>query len=301
MKRSVRTALIVAAVLFGTGIVLLLGASAFITDPMELNTMDFEEKNHTVTTPFSGLDIQAVESDIRLVPAEDGICRVTFLDSDKVTHTVTVEQKTLVIRRIDTRRWYERIGIYWGDFTVTVYLPEQEYEKAILKTVSGDINVPTSFRFAEAEVQSTSGEIRFTGAVNGPLTVQSTSGDVCLSSVTAGDTLVKTVSGELELNLLSVAALSAHTTSGDVDWTDVAAVGKAVLYSVSGDVKLTACDAAELEIKTTSGDVRGILRTAKNFVTDTTSGTVRVPASDFSAGICSIKTTSGDVKIEVSP
>jgi DUF4097 and DUF4098 domain-containing protein YvlB len=62
---------------------------------------------------------------------------------------------------------------------------------------------------------------------------------------------------------------------------------------------LDAVDAETLILKATSGDVEGTLLSAKKFVTDTTSGEIRVPKSDESAGICEIKTVSGDVQIRV--
>ena len=66
----------------------------------------------------------------------------------------------------------------------------------------------------------------------------------------------------------------------------------------TGDIEFKGADAEELDIKTNTGDVFGTLLSDKTFVTETNTGTVKVPKST-SGGKCKIKTNTGDIKITI--
>lgn len=301
MSKAKRIAVIVALCLVGVGLLLTLAAGVLLGfDLVRLNTMRFETVTHTVTEPFDSIDIRDVECDVRLLPAEDGQCRVVCQQSDKIINTVEVEGDTLTVVRQDTRRWYESIGIWWsGELTVTVYLPENEYRSLSVQTVSGDIEVPETFTFADAEAQSTSGDIAFAAHTREGLTVKSVSGSIRAGQAAGGAVEATTTSGDIRLSDMTPQTLRVTTTSGDINLTAVVAAGEAELKAVSGDVSLQGADAASLSIKTVSGRVQGTLLSAKNFISDTTSGDIRLPESVSTAGTCRIETTSGDVSITI--
>lgn len=300
MKKAVKAALITAAVLIAAGVGLMcLSLLQIGFDLNALNSMKFETVTHWVTEPFTDLNIQVTESNIRLVPSSDGQCRVECRDSEQLVHTVAVKDGALTVTRTDTRRWYQRIGIYWGDMTVTVYLPERVYGALLLKSVSGDVTVPAGFAFSEAALQSTSGNVAFAGTVQGRLWAQTTSGDLVLGGVTGGAVELRSTSGDVQADEITAAAFSAQTTSGDLKLSALSVTGQAALEAVSGDVQLNSADAGSFRIKAVSGDVQGQLLSPKRFVTHTVSGTVRVPADDPAAGICEITTTSGDIRISL--
>lgn len=321
MSKTAKKALIIAGACAAAGLILAFAAMAIIRFDVErLNTMKFETRTYEVRESFQHIEIRDVDCDVRLLPADDGQCRVTCVESDKIVNTVEVKDGVLTVTRQDNRRWYERMGIWWsGDADVTVYLPEREYQSIVLKTVSGEIDVPEDFTFTTADTATTSGDISFLARTTGGLTLKSTSGkitaggadggpvraftvsgDVRLSDTAAAELSVKTTSGEVKLSRVTARELEITTTSGEIELNSVRAEGDARLESVSGDVELRDFDAAGIAIKTTSGEVGGTLLSSKNFVTSTTSGSVRVPASDPSAGTCNIKTTSGDIKFEIS-
>lgn len=320
MSKTAKRALIIAGACAAAGLILAFAAMALVGFDMEgLNTMKFETRTYEVRDSFQHIEIRDMDCDVRLLPADDGQCRVVCTESDQIINTVEVEDGVLTVTRRDNRKWYERMGIWWsGDADVTVYLPEREYESIVLKTVSGNISVPEDFAFATAQavttsgeisflartargltLQSTSGEITAGGADGGPVRMTTTSGDVRLSNTAAEELSVKTTSGEIELSRVTAWALDVTTTSGEIALSCVQVEQGAQIEAVSGDVKLQDFDAADITIKTTSGEVGGNLLSPKNFVTSTTSGSVRVPASDPSAGTCHVKTTSGDIRLEI--
>lgn len=320
MKVAKRNLLIAAAATVAAGLLLCFGAFAAMGfDFSRLNTLTVETHTYTVEDPFVNLSVDGAECDVRLFPSEDGSCKVVCRESDKIDHTVKVVDGTLTIKRVDHRKWYEHIvGFHWGKMEVAIYLPESAYASLSVTSVSGDVEIPAGFSFGEAEVQSTSGDVRFLASVENGLSVKtvsgdlfvqntapkslrarSTSGDVTVSSVQVGAELtIKTVSGDLSLSQITCGSIDAETTSGDVECTALRASGSLRVKTVSGDVELRGCDGGTLWIKTTSGDVSGRLLTEKRFVTDTTSGRVRVPNA-ASGGTCEVTTVSGDIEFTV--
>lgn len=302
MKKGTVIALIVATACTVTG--LCLSAAAFIGigfDLRKLNNTQPRTNRHTVTDEFSGIDIQAVEADISLLPAEDNVCRVVCEETDKITHTVAVTNGKLTVTHQDSRRWYERIFHFsFRKLSVSVYLPAGEYKKLAIKTVSGDVSVSASLRFADAAFSSTSGSITCAAQTKGSLTASTVSGDITLSEHTGGPLSVSTTSGEISLRDINASTISVNTTSGDMALTDVVANGLLEAQSVSGEQSFTRTDAGSLALSSVSGNLTVTLLSDKDFSYNTASGHVSLPRSIAGAGTCKIKTTSGNIRISIA-
>ncbi|MGN1004020.1 MAG: DUF4097 family beta strand repeat-containing protein [Oscillospiraceae bacterium] len=320
MKRAKKITLLIALACVAAGAAISLGALAVIGfDVSRLNTMKFENNTYQVEESFSHIRIEGAECDVRLLPSRNGACTVVCSEGKNISHTVTVDGDTLKITRTDSRKWYERMGIYWGDeMSVTIYLPERVYGDLFIRSVSGDITVPVGFTFTQSEIVNTSGEIAYAAGTESSLTLKTTSGDLTVrdltagaleirstsgevtihSAVVSGDVVVETVSGEIELEGVNAQAMSIQSTSGDVELADTVAAGHIEIKTVSGEIELERSDAETLRIKSTSGDVSGSLLTEKRFTTHTTSGSVNVPnIASPAAGTCEITTTSGNIRL----
>ncbi len=280
MRTAKKNAILIAVILIAVGLFISFGSFlAMGFDINKMNTMDFVTNTYSVDEKFSNISVKGAECDVRLVPSEDAACRVVCNEGDKISHSVTVEDDTLVIERKDNREWYEHIGIYWGGMEIVVYLPQDEYEAIHVLSVSGDIDIPKEFSFSEAKIDNTSGDVSFSAPVKNELSV-------------------KTVSGDMELTNIECQSVTATSTSGEIVFSKVTAQENIHIESVSGDVELLKCDAGSIWIKTTSGEVSGTLCTEKKFIVDTVSGDVDVPKSTY-GGKCEIKTTSGDVEFTI--
>lgn len=303
MKPSKKIALIVAVGCILLGVLLVAVSRPQGGFPqLEMSTMTFETKTHTISESFQHINIQETEADVRILPAQDGQCKVVCYDSEKLVHTVSVADNTLTVKRTDSRQWHERIGIFWDDWddvTVTLYLPEQAYASLVLQTVSGDVSVPAGFTFAEAKLLTTSGDVTFAGTVSEQLLVKSTSGEIKVGNLAGSTVQIITTSGDIDLSNLTADALTLKSTSGEIELSAVQVSGKAALETTSGDIEFDHTDAGSLRIQTVSGEVEGTLLSGKNFVTRTTSGDVRMPPSDSTAGTCEVTTTSGDIWLRV--
>lgn len=297
MKRSTITALIIAGICVLVGIALCtcaLAVQGFRADG--INTLKFDVTVNEVDESFDSLEINSIECDVNIIPSSDGSCRIESKDSNKIYTEVRVSNGTLEIVRKDVRSWYERIGIwFYGELNINVYLPDAMYEALNVDSASGDVDVPDFFTFSSADISTVSGDINAACTVNGDMNAECTSGDVDVKNGASGSMTVSSVSGSIKLSDISPSSLTVKTTSGEAELKNVLVSGRIELISVSGDIELDGADAVTLDIETTSGEVSGSLLSPKNYVTKTTSGSVRVPSSDSSAGECRIKTTSGDI------
>ncbi len=300
MKKSVKAAVVLALICIALGAAISLGALAAVRFDLEaLNTMKLGSNTYDVNESFSHIHVEGAECTIRLLPSQTDACRVVCTEGDRVSHTVTVEEDTLTILHTDTRRWYEHIGIYWGEMDITVYLPARTYESLYLKTASGAITVPDGFSFSQAELCSVSGDIEYAADTENGLILKSTSGDLTVRSLTAGSLEARTTSGETAVYSTSVrGALTVQTVSGDVALIDVTAAAQLDIETASGAISLERSDAETLMIQSTSGDVSGTLLTGKQFLTHTASGDVRVPNSSASGGVCEVTTSSGEISLD---
>jgi len=280
MRDYNRKAMKIAGALIGIGLVLCLVAFARMDfNISEMNSLRFETNEYTVEESFTDISIDSAEGDVHLLPSQDNTCRVVCMEGDKISHTVSVKNNTLTIERVDKRKWYEHIGIYWGGMEIMVYVPQTEYDSLAVASVSGDVEIPDDFSFHTASVVNTSGDVKFCAAVGGELSI-------------------KTVSGDLYAENVNPMSLEVQSTSGEIILDSVLAVSELRAKTVSGDIVLRGCDAGSLRLKSTSGDVSGTLLSGKDFITDTTSGEVKVPGSGGD-GKCEVKTTSGDIHLEV--
>ena len=287
--------IIIAIVMIGLGFVLSFGAIvAMRFDFNKMNTILFRTNTYSIDNKFANIRINGAECSVRILPSNDALGKVVCQESDKIVHTVTVKDNTLMIERIDKRRWYEHFGVYWGHMEIEVYLPQSEFESLYVKNLSGDIVIPKEFHFESAEVQSTSGDIHFMAAVDGDLSAKTVSGELYLGEMLPQKLNIRSTSGDIA----KCQTVTINTTSGEIEMSNVIADENIHIESVSGDVNLHQCDAASLWLKTVSGDVSGLLLTKKIFFVNTTSGDIDVPHLD-SGGKCEVTTVSGDVEFDV--
>jgi len=347
MKKTTKIILIVGLIAVAVGLILA-GAAAGIMFSSgifdntsefynQMSTVEYVRNTYTTTESFENIDIDCAESDIMLVLSDEfTTSRVECSETDKITHRVEVRDNTLFITIEDERTWKDYISFMdIGTISATVYLPKSAFEKLSVDTASGDIDIPNTFTFSEAELDAASGDISFFAqighdAVDGvqltaetasgriiietrtimeKLYVSTASGDISISNTAADDVNISTASGRIEAYNLSAGRYNestsfiggkfrASSSSGDIKLS-VCEFGECSVETASGDVKLDGVDADNYDINTASGDVKGTIRSYKNFITSTSSGDVNVPSSNPDNGECRISTASGDIDIRV--
>lgn len=338
MNKVKKIFLISAAGMIVAGLIIAIVSMAFVKfDFTQLDTQDWQTNTYEIEEEFENIEIHGSETDVKLLPATDGVCKVVCTENDTIYNEIEVTENTLSIIRVDKSKKHVFVSVEFEQPETTVYLPEQVYVKLLIENSSGDIEIPEGFIFEEATVENTSGKITFYADVNGILSAKSSSGGVRVGNNTIGslsavassgaasvrtatvkeDVSVETSSGIILIEELACAKLRVKNSSGSINLSDVKAeelegenssgeircnnvmvAGDMKLSNTSGGMELGGCDAANLQLSSTSGSIKGTLLTEKIFVADATSGSVDVPKTT-SGGMCEVTTTSGSIKMSI--
>ena len=253
--------------IFTVIVCLILGVSVCLTslvlsgfDFGVLNTVKYETKTYEIEEEFSAVNIDVSTENIVFLLSENGKCRVVSSESANIKHDVTVENGTLSIKLNDDRKWYEYIGFSFGAENITVYLPDKTYNSLAISVSTGDIKIS---------------DLTFDGNIE-----------------------INVSTGKTELNNVRCNNLISDGSTGNVELKSVIATEKLTMKRSTGNIKFEDCDAGEIFVKTGTGDVTGLLRSGKNFKTDTSTGKVNVP-NTTSGGTCEITTSTGDINITI--
>ena len=337
MSKTVKKWLIAALAL------ILAGAAMFTTalalcgwDIAKLGTVDFVETTLEPSGDFENISINVYTTDLRLLPSEDGKCRIVCYEDEKVSHTAEVKDGALVIDTNDTRKWFT-VSLSFKSPTMEVYLPKSEYENLDISTDTGAVSLPIALTFDRIKINGNTGAVSCHSSARGDVDIELDTGALVVSNVSAGSMKLKTDTGIIELSGSTVAEnidvasatgfvslenitcgdlrakadtgrvslygvtcndLHAETDTGSIALENVVGSGKFELISDTGHIGLNGCDAAELYIETDTGSVSGELLTDKIFFAESDTGRVSVPKS-MTGGRCEIKTDTGSIEMEI--
>ncbi|MBQ9885245.1 MAG: DUF4097 family beta strand repeat protein [Lachnospiraceae bacterium] len=254
------------------------------TNPEESEINRIEQ---TITEKVDNIKIEAVEDNVILMKADDGVFRVLYAERANVKYTFSVTNGTLKLSRNDVDwsrpgNWLSNLieniqdGLYGATRDIIIYLPETSYKTLELTSVSGNIVLEENFSFVNAALTDVSGNITLRGInPTGTLAIATTSGNIFIENVNSGMTTFAAVSGAVTLKNSVFESITGST--------------------VSGEVVLEYIEAENLDFETTSGDVTGRVREAQDFHCETTSGEISVPTGGTNPWY--IETVSGDINI----
>ncbi len=322
MRGLISTLITAFAIMLGGITIMLISFALLGAAPESLLKQDLgEEKTVTVSSPVTSLQMEVGGVNVEIAAAEDGTCSVSYSETEKITYEVVNDDGILTVRRNDSRKWYERIILFsFKSPVMTVRLPRGEYTALSVQSGASGITVAEGLVFGKATVKATSGSVRYLGDATEELNLTATSGDVFVKGVSVKQLQCKMSSGRLALeditcdrmtlsgvsgsakvtNAVVSEGLSITQTSGSVRLTNAFSQGDFSVKVTSGSIRLDRCDGMKISLETTSGSVRGTLCSPKVFNVKVTSGSVRVPDSVPNGGLCSVKTTSGSVNIEIA-
>ena len=322
MKKSVKISILIASILSVVGLVVCtVGLFLMNFDFSKLNTMPTQTNTHVVTEEFCSISIQTNTADVVFVFSEEEECRVVCQEPEGVTHSVSVEEGllegTLVIKVQDTRKWYDHLGISFGEIKVTVYLPYSQFIGDLsIKTNTGDVEIPDFFTVRSVDIVTDTGDVSV-GNVNvaGNVSIETETGDISLDSLlTFGALRVKTNTGDVDCIGGFAKSIDAKTNTGTMDFQYVetegaffasANTGNILLRATevgskltgvtnTGDVTFDRSDAASISVTTDTGDVTGSLLSEKIFFANSKTGKIQTPKG-MSGGECEITTDTGDI------
>lgn len=278
MSKATKIWLFTATVLVALGLILFAGVMAsYDWDFTKLSTVTYVTNTYETNGEFEKISINVDTTEIEFVPTEDESCSIVCFEAEKVKHSATVQNGTLVIDTIDTRKWYDYICISIGTPKMTVYLPQNEYASLFIETDTGDINIPKDFTFGEIKIDGDTSEVGCFASVSNVLEIELSTGDINVDSITVGrvdlttttgeitvgnviaknDIDVKTDTGKVKLTNVSCADFMAESDTGTITLKNVVATGSFSVESDTGDVRFENSDATQISVKTSTGDVNG--------------------------------------------
>ena len=319
MSKALKVWLIIAISLIIIGGLIFTGTMYMLDwDFRKLNTTKSETIRYEITEEFTDINIKSDTADIKFKPSTDGKTTVVCEEEANEKYEVKVENGKLSIKLIDTKKWYDRIGFSFNEFSVTVNLPAKDYQSLVIQGSTGDIEIAEGCKFVDVDIKISTGCVKFNADASGEVSLKTSTGDISAENISpnllevsattgntmlkriacAGDIKLKASTGDATLTDISCRNLVTVADTGDLKMKQVVATERLEIETDSGDVKFESCDAAEIDIETDTGCVKGSLLSEKVFIVETDTGSIDVPKS-IVGGRCEISTDTGDIKISI--
>ena len=319
MSKATKIWLIIATSLVFIGCIIFGGVmTAFQWDFTKLSTVKYETNDYEIKEDYKNISIVTDTADIVFVPSENQKTSVACHEQKNMKHSVTVKDDTLVIEVVDTRKWYEYIGINFGGPKITIYIPRGGWGALSVKSSTGDVEIPKNFKFESMNISVSTGDVKNYASASERIKIKTSTGDIRVENVSAdmldlsvstgkviarsitceGDVKISVSTGKTEVTDVTCKSVASTGSTGDISLKNVVAAETFSIKRSTGDVRVDGCDASEIFIKTDTGDVKGTLLSEKVFITNTDTGSVDVPKT-VTGGRCEISTDTGDIKIDI--
>lgn len=318
MNRGTLTLVIIAVILIAVGVVIFVCAmSSSDWKISSLNNAAIVVCSFEVSDKFDNISIDTDIDDIEFVKGD--ACRVECTEYENYTHTVKVENNTLVIKPKDSKKWYDYIGVSFGNTSMTVYLPRDKYESLDIKSNTGDICIPNTFSFGNVSIDGDTCKVDCSSSVSNTLDIKVDTGDIRVSSCVSGELKLLTKTGKISLTssqIMNGADVEAKTGGIDIDGvtckslnvcndtglialSNTTANGVLEVKNGTGSIRFEKCDGGEIYAKTSTGSITGSFLSEKIIFASSSTGKVDVPKST-SGGKCELTTSTGSIKIEMA-
>ncbi len=274
-------------------------------DFLKLTTAVFETNEYEISENYRDIKIITDTADIDIVSGEGMGTKITCYERQNVRHTVGIKDGVLTVEINDTRKWYEHIEIGFGAPKITVYLPAGAHDEVIscgdlfVKGSTGDVQITALADFEDIDISLSTGDISICDIMSKNLSLTVSTGDIDVKNVLhANDVKVRVSTGRTMLENIRCQNITSKGSTGAISMKDVVAKEGISVERSTGSINFDACDANEIFAKTTTGHIKGSLLTDKVFITETDTGSVKVPNS-ITGGRCELTTNTGSINIEI--
>ena len=300
MSKSVKIWLITAASLLLVGVVIFVCAMVGLDWRFEkVSVFEYERCQFEINDGYKNIVISVAMTDVELVATDEAVCRVECRDIKNIEYSAEVVNDTLVIKSIDKRRWYERIGFgVMNGQGVTVYMPKGEYGNIEITSNTGGQKIPADFAFDSIALSANTGNISCFASAAADIKIKTGTGDIRLEDISARLVGLTVTTGRTHVKNVSCDSLSSEGNTGDFDARGLICADSITVSRNTGDVRLNSSDAPKITVETGSGDVSGSLLTDKTFIADTTTGRVDLPRT-VSEQECRVTTTTGNIDFTI--
>jgi len=319
MRTRTKVWLITAACLVLIGCIIFGGVMTMLKwDFTKLSTGKYETNDYEITESYNDISIITDTADVVFAPSENQITSVVCHEQESAEHSVTVKNGKLVIEVSDTRKWYEYIAVNFDTPKITVSVPQGEYGALLVKSDTGNVEIPKDFTFESIDISESTGNVTNYASASENIIIKTSTGNIRVENVSAsaldlsvstggvtvsdvsceGDVKINVSTGKTNLTDIRCKNVVSNGNTGAISLKNVIAAEIFSIERSTGDVKFDGCDAAEIFVKTDTGDVTGTLLSDKAFVVETATGSVDVPKT-ASGGKCEITTSTGDINVSI--
>ncbi len=320
MSKKTKIWLVIATSLVVVGLILFtVVMTVYHWDFTKLSTEKYETNTYEISQPFRAISMNTDTADILFVVSDEGMGRVVCYEEENSKHSVSVQEGNLSISVADDRGWYEYIGINFSTPKITVYIPRGQYGALLVRSSTGDIEIPKDFRFESIDIRESTGNIVCYAPVTDAVKMKTSTGSICVENGSAntldlsvstggitvsdvacrGDVTIEVSTGKTSLSDVTCKSVISRGDTGDISLKNVFAAEKFAIERGTGDVTFDGADAAEIVVRTDTGDVTGTLLSQKTFMAESDTGRVDVPKT-VTGGRCEITTGTGDIRIKIS-
>ncbi|MBQ3708958.1 MAG: DUF4097 family beta strand repeat protein [Clostridia bacterium] len=287
------------------------GALMFATFPTMLAEHEQAKEEYTVVSEalkdrYKNIEIHAINAEVTVTNAAD--TRPVLEAKTDPAYRVVVETNgnNLVVKEIDTRKWYQKIGVFSPKpGKIEVRLDDGVYAELDVRNTNGDITV-------KAPEHTVSIKDIYTKTVNGDtkieipgdfVTCESKNGDLSIvidrgADQTRGTTsLVKAMTTNGNINDSSIAA-NKSLISGNGRIMSFGTFG--ILYgkTVNGDICLNRVFGEKITVESVNGKITATITQPMKYITSTKNGRVKVPEKT-GGNAFEASTTNGNISIEL--
>ena len=300
MRKSSKIWLITAAFLVLAGAIIFSGGMNMLNwDFLKLETLKQTVNSHEIVEEYKNISIITNTSDIEFRPSQDLKSKVVCYEQEKLKHSVCVNNETLEIKIVDTRKWYEHIGINFTSSRIKVYIPKGEYGALSIKESTGDVKISEGFTFSDVKITISTGDICVSNIAVDNMELKTSTGKIITENANCkNDMKIGVSTGKSNITNVKCNNFISSGSTGDIILKNVIAKGEISIERSTGDINFDLSDAKEISIQTDTGDVKGSLLSAKVFTVNTDTGKIDVPKTT-TGGQCEITTDTGDIKITI--
>lgn len=299
MRKTTKIWLIVAISLVLIGGIIFTGAMTTVNwNFNKLSTVKYETNTYDINDEFSDISVITNTADVVFLPSENQKTTVVCHEEKNFKHSVTVKDNVLVIEVLDTRKWYEHIGITFDNAKITVYIPQGDYGALSITEDTGNVKIAKDFEFKSIDVSISTGDVTCLASALEKIKIKTSTGDITVENAACHTLDLSSSTGKSNIRNFSCYNINSRASTGHIKLDNVIATEKLTLIRDTGDIKLEKCDAGEIFIETDTGNVSGSLISDKVFITKSDTGTIKVPKTT-SGGKCEITTDTGDINIKI--
>ena len=276
MKKLIKFSIILAILVLIAGGALLGYAVATKAFQTEVST-----NKYVITEEFENINFDLTTSNIFLKKSNNEELKIETVESKYTKIEYEVKDNTLNVNNNEGfKNWIDRIFDFsFVSTSVTLYLPNTDYNEITAKVSTGDITVPNDFTFNKSTIISTTGDVEF-------------------KANTLTDITIEVTTGEINVEKSNCENLKISGSTGDVFLKELEASNSINVSLSTGNIKFEKIDSHSIKLATTTGDIEGTFLTNKRIEASTTTGDTDVE-STADADLCIASTTTGDINIKI--